>query len=93
MLNARLKIAVALAFVPLVAGCENRWQGFVYPDRTNLTRHVGLGEFRSLEECRTACRNVLSGLGALRDGDYECGLNCRDDPGLPGIRVCKETSR
>jgi hypothetical protein len=75
-------------------GCRaDRWEGFVYPDRGNLARHLTLGEFATLDDCRRACLASISALHAEQRADYECGLNCRNDSALPGLRVCKETLR
>jgi hypothetical protein len=66
------------------------WSGFVYPDRGNLQRHIEIGPYKGLEECRQAALRALS--TTVTPGDYECGLNCRTQAGLT-VKVCKETSR
>ena len=78
------------------AGCSKdgeRWEGWVYPDRTDLADYVRLGEFKSLQDCRSAARTKLHMLRATDDGDYECGLNCDDGSKYGGVKVCKETLR
>ncbi len=93
MTKAGIKPICALLGL-LLAGCrQDRWAGFVYPDRGNLTVHREIGEFTTLETCRIAARKYLSDLGAIDTGDYECGKNCRSRRDLPGIKVCKETLR
>ena len=65
---------------------EVEWQGFVYPDQSNPTS-VYVGKFKTLEDCRAA---ALATLGENRQGDYECGLNCKPQG---GINVCSRTER
>lgn len=86
---------VLLVFAATVLfGCgADVWEGFVYPNKNDLTRHRALGAFASLEECRAAARRYLADLGALERGDYECGRNCKASSSLPGIKVCDETVR
>lgn len=74
----------------LLVGCEQQWDGFVYPDRGNLTNHIGVGTFNSLEECRSAAVDRLERMNALYTGDYECGLNC-DRSEFP--MICEKTER
>jgi hypothetical protein len=69
------------------------WEGFVYPNRNDLTRHRNLGLFKSLEECRVAAQGMLAELNALDRGDYECGKNCEDGSRMGGVKVCEETLR
>lgn len=93
----RLRVAlttVALSSVAIaVGGCSDSWEGFVYPNRSDLTRHRSVGKFDSLEACRAAARALLANLNALERGDYECGKNCDDGSRLGGVKVCKETLR
>ncbi len=88
------KSFIPLIFVALtVTGCsQDRWEGYVYPNQQDLTRHLYVGEFESLEACRDAATAKLDELGALSRGDYECGKNCRTEPGLT-VRICEETLR
>lgn len=76
------------------SGCgSNSWEGFVYPNKNDLTQHRSLGSFPSLEACRAAARRYLADLGSRERGDYECGKNCKDSSSLRGTRVCDETLR
>ena len=69
-----------------------RWMGFVYPDDPSLIRHVDIGEFRTIEQCRGSASAVALALGA-KSTSYECGLNC-DSPRHPdGPRLCERTER
>jgi hypothetical protein len=63
---------------------QDRWEGFVYPDRDDLTRHRVIGTFSSMDECLSAVREE-----AGPEGAYECGLNCR--AGSDGLSVCERT--
>jgi hypothetical protein len=83
----------AISFSLLVACGSDSWEGFVYPNKNDLTRHRNLGNFNSLDECRAAARGVLAELKALDRGDYECGKNCDDGSRMGGIKVCEETLR
>jgi hypothetical protein len=71
---------------------EERWEGFVYPDKSELTIHKNIGEFKSLESCRSAAQNKLIQISSLERGDYECGLNCEFNSNYD-MNVCKETKR
>jgi hypothetical protein len=79
--------------VVLLVGCSkrkvDRWQGWFYPDSSNLTKAVELGEFESLEGCRAAAQARVRTAEEPRDTDYECGKNCR--PSDYGLNVCEET--
>ncbi len=66
------------------------WEGYVYLNINNLSKHINVGEYQSLEECRDAAAAKLEQLGALSRGYYECGKNCRFESGM---RVCEETLR
>jgi hypothetical protein len=92
LLKMRMKsLALTLTLVLLLCvGCSDKWEGFVYPNKHDLTKHRNLEHFSSLEECRAAARGVLAELNALERGDYECGKNCDDGSKLGGIKICKE---
>ena len=90
----KLRICFAYVTVLFVTGCsQERWEGYVYPDKNNLTRHTYVGEYNTLESCRAASVSMLQSLNAVRTGDYECGKNCKSESNLPGIRICEETLR
>ena len=84
-----LAAIVVLAFVFTYLQSEE-WTGYVYPDKTNLSRYVKSGTFDSLENCRWSSIQVLKAGNNQLSGDYECGLNCEIKSGL---NVCKETTR
>jgi hypothetical protein len=76
-MSSRAVLAVLLiATVWLCAGCEQRWSGFAYPNRFELSRNTSVGTFSSLEDCRRASQAILRTSGSDPfNGDYECGLN------------------
>jgi len=76
-----------------LSGCGETWEGFVYPNKHDLTEHVGIGSYKSLEECRASALAALQNVSSVERGDYECGLNCKTDNDLGGIKICKETLR
>lgn len=76
-----------LIIVLALSGCwGDEWTGFAYPNKNDLSKHIEVGTFSSLEQCRDAASAAID----PARGDYECGLDCK--PGtLP--RVCEKTSR
>jgi len=88
-----MKVFAMAILTALLAGCGERWEGFVYPDKTNLATHIFIGEYESLENCRASAIQNLNMLNKSAVGDYECGLNCKIDPGFGGLRICEKTNR
>lgn len=83
-------VVVALA----VSGCfKEEWEGFVYPNKNNLSEHINIGSYKSLEECRASAINALNKISSVSAGDYECGLNCESKSSMGGIKVCEKTER
>ena len=77
----------------LLYGCfGEKWNGFVYPDKNDLTVYKNIGTFSSLEACRSADLSKLSALGATKKGDYECGLNCKSES-IGSVKLCEQTKR
>jgi len=91
--HVRLHLLLLPLGLLLCSGCSDTWEGFVYPNKNDLTTHRSLGEFPSLAACRAAARGILSELQALDRGDYECGKNCDDGAKLGGVKICQETLR
>ena len=87
------RLACTVILILLACGERDTWEGFVYPDRGDLTSHVSLGAFQSLEACRIAALNKLAELRAEEGGDYECGKNCEYKDGMGDLRVCEATER
>lgn len=88
----RLPLPATMLLTCLVSGCQERWDGWAYPDRNNLGDAYPLGQFSTLPDCRQAARAFLAGARTLT-GDYECGRNCKlsSDPAAPA--VCEVTVR
>ena len=86
--------AVVEVLIATLMGCgRDTWEGFVYPNKDDLSKHRSLGTFSALEECRTAALSYLKGLGARERGDYECGKNCKTTSSIGDGKVCEETLR
>ncbi len=89
-----MRISMLILLLTVLIGCaQDKWEGFVYPDGGNLTIHQNIGEFNSLESCRSAALSRLSSVSSIDRGDYECGLNCEYREGWGDLRICKETLR
>jgi hypothetical protein len=54
---------------------QKKWIGFAYPDKNNLTNVIGLGEFKTEDECNAAAINTLRRVSSVSAGDYECHKN------------------
>jgi hypothetical protein len=67
------------------------WQGFVYPDSSNLATHVSIGSFTSFEACQQSAIDTLRVFDRAASGDYECGKGCK--PNGRGLNVCDETRK
>ena len=90
----RITTLVALVISLLSASCgKDEWEGFVYPNKDNLTIHRNIGVYESLESCRSAAWDMLSQISSIERGDYECGLNCEHRSGMGGLKVCEKTER
>jgi hypothetical protein len=72
-------ILALLASLALTA-CGDKWDAYVYPDKTRLSVSARLADFS---------RQTLPGIV----GDYECGKNCDGGKRLRAIAVCDETVR
>lgn len=81
---------VAKWFWPEEAAPWETVDGYYYPDRTDLTRHVAHTGFSSVDDCRAwiyaeAERQKDAGLAR---GDYECGVGkMRSEYGLNVYRA------
>jgi hypothetical protein len=101
------RLALAVAFAALTGCNDNKewigfgeakdWQGWVYPNRGDLTDDIPIGSYNSLAKCGEAARNILDRLdtrdeeGQPIEGDYECGYRCKPDG--YGLNVCEKTER
>ena len=89
-----VKIAVLLSFSILTSGCaQESWEGYLYPDRTDLSEHEMIGVFPSLEDCRAATRSEMRRLTNPDRATYECSLNCEFQEGWGNLRICEKTSK
>lgn len=72
---------------------SDKWLGFYYPNKSDLTEYTKSGSLSSIEECRAwindqrASRNAVPGAD-----DYECGLNCKAMQGTD-MMMCDRTER
>ena len=51
---------------------SQKWKGYAYPDKNNLTNVMELGEFKSEDDCNAAAINTLRRVSSVSAGDYEC---------------------
>ncbi len=80
---------IILILVVFSTGCtKDSWTGFLYPDKSDLTKSIEVGSFPSLESCRDSIRSHTK---YTENSDYECGLNCK--PSDYGINICKKTMK
>ena len=74
-------------------GCSERWDGFVYPNKNDLSNHIAIGTFESIESCRESATRTLNSISSTQRGDYECGLNCKTQSLQTDLKICDETSK
>ncbi len=65
-----LGLLTALYFVN-----SERWVGYAYPNKNDLSKVIELGEFKSEEECNAAAIKTLRAVSSIGSGDYECHKN------------------
>jgi hypothetical protein len=71
-MNTRyLYLGLALVAVIYFANSQ-KWEGYVYPDKNNLSKVIELGEFKTEDECNAAAINTLRRISSMSAGDYEC---------------------
>jgi hypothetical protein len=51
---------------------SQKWKGYAYPDKNNLSNVIELGEFKTEDECNAAAINTLRKVSSVSAGDYEC---------------------
>ena len=89
-----LRAAAAVYLILFALACKReRWEGYVYPNRADHSKHIQLGPFKTFEECRAASTARLAKLHKHKNdpfvvSDYECGLNCKGDK-FP--KLCDDT--
>jgi hypothetical protein len=76
-----------------VSACSNeRWDGYIFPDREKTLVQHHVGTFSSKEECEKASMEMLKARRATDTGFCECGKNC-ETAGSYYSRGCEETAR
>jgi len=88
MLFKMRNIFIIFFLTIFLSGCGEKieWSGFIYPDINNLTKSRYIGKFDSIQSCRDGCSIALK---LLKEGTYECGLNCKEEN---GVSACEKTS-
>jgi len=93
--QVRMRRPVVVVFTASLLLCcqgkPDRWSGFVYPDKQNLTVHIHIGEFPSLEQCRDAARLKLKQLfteGCSSPTQNSERRRCSEDPLVLGDYEC-----
>jgi hypothetical protein len=66
-----LYLGFALLVVVYFANSQ-KWKGYAYPDKNNLSKVIELGEFKTEDECNKAAINTLRRVSSVSTGDYEC---------------------
>lgn len=88
---------IALLLV-LASGCKSepdRWEGFFYPDRHDLSISGRSRPLPDLQSCRSwaAAEKSRAERAGFTDTDYECGKNCKPSDLGGDLSVCEETVR
>ncbi len=88
-----LSIISLIITILFFMGCDNLfakdYQLIVYPNKNNLTKHIIVGHFKSLESARD---EAVFYMRKYPNGDYEIGIDCKYDSEMD-IYICKETIR
>jgi hypothetical protein len=66
-----LSLGFALIAVIYFASSQ-KWKGYAYPDKNNLSNVIELGEFKTEDECNAVAINTLLRVSSVGAGDYEC---------------------
>lgn len=89
-----MRVTSAIVLAAALGGCSGEsWTAFVYPDRHDVRRHVEVGRFEKLEDCRAASLAALARLSAGDQGFYVCGSRCTERAGVSGPFMCEHTER
>ena len=92
MLGTIKKIILIVSVLCLSSCNIDNWDGFLYPNKNDLTEHINVGKFDTLAQCRSAvARYVQENSIRANQFDYECGKNCRGSS--TGLSICEETLR
>lgn len=71
---------------------NEKWEGYVYYDRNDLSVYQAIGYYDSLEECREFSTRKMNEWGSPHSRTYECAYNCRINKEVD-MRVCEKVSR
>lgn len=83
-----LVIVVLGLFITSCDLISERWDGYVYPNKNNLSNFISAGNgFSSFEKCQAACISIIRS-NNWQNADYECGLNCKFKDGM---NICEKT--
>jgi len=66
-----LYLGFALVAVIYFANSQ-KWKGYAYPNKNNLSNVIELGEFKTEDDCSAAAINTLRRVSSVSTGDYEC---------------------
>lgn len=90
----KLAAIAALCLTPAACGwfVSDGWDGWVYPDGSNLAYSISLTGFESFEACQEAALATIRALDDPGRADYECGRGCRWEQQIEN-NVCKETRK
>lgn len=93
-----LKNITMISFITLLfSGCiggevKESWSALIYPSKDNLKKNMHLGDFATLDECKTSAQKKLNSLNLADVGDYRCGLNCGYNNNLQMV-VCERLEK
>lgn len=95
----KLKAALAVALLSVcwlilssAFGGSEKWEGFVYYDKSDLSLYQEIGAFETLEACRASSNAKMHEWGTPHVSTYECASNCRVDD-HSDLRICEKVSR
>lgn len=85
-----------------MSGCSSQkeWTAFVYPDIENVpspdqSENYIIGKYDSFESCQQAAIDKLryNNEKAGKQGDYQCGSECRHKKEFGGLLICEEIKK
>ena len=86
-------LAVGAYFLYQGRSSTEEWTGVFYPNRSNLTVHQIVGNFDTLDMCRSELIGRANSQENPNNADWECGLDCRPYEGDPEMLICEKTER
>lgn len=86
-------VLIVLGLIWWFWGKSVTWQGFYYPNASDLTKDIKSPIFKSIDECRDWVNSMVYKYNPSGTGyDYECGKNCKKKDGMT-VLVCETTKR